>query len=130
MQTTTEKKANWRDITTFEQVCEAAGENPRNFDIPENVSIRQRGVILFSKLQLICEVFKQGVVLDYADSNQYKYYPWGRYNPASGGFSLNVVYDDVTSSVVGARLSVDSEEKSEHIWEHFNAIISEYWQEK
>ncbi len=122
-------KLKWQDITNFNQVLEAAGEDVSEYEIPKNATKRQRGRILYSKLELICDIFKEGISLDYADENQYKYYPWGKYK-AGSGFSLYVVHCAGTGTGVGARLCVDSEAKARHIWEHFNYIYQEFWQEK
>src|SRR4051812_38966960 len=78
------------EITTFDEVCKRAGENPDDYNISGHASKRERGKKLYSMLELICDVFKDGVVLDYANGNQRKYYPWGEYT-AGSGFSLNGV---------------------------------------
>lgn len=106
-----------------------AGEDPADYQIPDGASKRQRGKILFSMMELICDVFKEGVVLDYSDPNQRKWYPWGEYKSGSG-FALNGVNSANTHSSVGTRLCVDMEEKAQHIWKHFNKIYQEYWLDK
>lgn len=125
---------DWRNITTLEQVCEIAGENPKDLIIPAIVcgdmkNKRKRGATLHYIKEMICDVFKMGVVLDYSKSNQRKHYPYGVY-VAGSGFSLHAVYSDLTLSSVGARLSVDEEEKVRHIWKHFSHIWIEHWEGK
>lgn len=117
------------EITTLEEVCKRAGENPADYIIPENATKRQRGKILFNTMELICDVFKDGVELDYSNSNQYKYYLWGEYN-AGSGFSLHAVTHSRTFTTVGARLSVDTKPKAEHIWKYFSNIWIQYWEGK
>lgn len=119
----------WEDITTFEQVCQAAGEDPKDYEIPDGASKREKGRLLFAALELICDVFKQGVILDYEDGDQYKYYPWGEYKKGSG-FALCDVDCTDSDTYVGARLCVDTKAKSEHIWKHFNHIYQRYWLDK
>lgn len=109
-------------IKTFEDVCAEAGEDPKRFMIPTNATPRQRGEIAAAKVMLICEVFREGVQLDYADSNQYKYYPYFKYVPGSGFSFLGFGYAYAYSGV-GARLSVDSRAKAEYIG---NTFIKEY----
>ena len=114
------------EITTIEEVCKRAGENPDDYVIPANATKRQRGKILFATMELICDVFKDGVILDYSNSKQDKWYLWGEHS-AGSGFSLGDVFYDFTLSFVGARLSVDTKPKAEHIWKYFSHIWIEFW---
>lgn len=117
------------DLTTLEQVCAVAGEDIKDYKIPDGATKRQRGRILFATMELICDVFKEGKELDYANSNQYKYSLYGRYTPGSGFAFFGTTYD-FTYTCVGARLSVDTDEKAQHIGTHFGHIWCAWWEGK
>lgn len=119
-------------IFTFEDVCAEAGKNPKDYIIPNREQFKGTdeeydeavGVVAFSKLQLICKVFREGVVLDWNNTSQRKYFPW-MLHTAGSGFSFFGYGCGRTSSSVGARLSVDTAEKARHIGLHFADVYNQ-----
>lgn len=113
-------------VTTLEDVCREAGVDMSYVTIPANADRRKRNSIRRDICDLICEVFNEGVELDYSNSSQSKHYPYGRFVPGSG-FSLDDVGYDRTNTSVGARLSTRNEEHTRHIckifFEDFRVIM-------
>lgn len=116
---------DWKDIKTFEDVCRIAGVDPGIYAAPKNATDDQIGVIAFSKLQLIYKVFNQGWKPDWANTSEWKYYPWFRYS-AGSGFSCDGYDRTCTVSHVGARLCTNTSEKAKYIGETFIDIYNQF----
>lgn len=73
-------------VKTFEDACAELGKNPTEelpYKIPMNA--RQEFANAAVMLDIIAEALCEGVVLNWADSNQQKWYPWfNEYTPGAG----------------------------------------------
>ena len=72
------------------------------------------------ELKLIIKVINEGVVFDYSDINQKKWYPVFEFIPGSGFvFAHSYFSCDLTSAAVGSRLCFSDEKKCEAIAKRF-----------
>jgi hypothetical protein len=84
----------------------------------------------YAKLFIIAEALNEGWVPDWADSDQYKYYPWllvkkNTKNPSGFGLSYDG-YDCAGSySNVGSRLCFKSSELAEYAGKQFKKEYEE-----
>lgn len=116
---------HWKDIKTFEMVCEIAGENPDDYKILPNLSPRKAHSIKHAKVVLIYEVINGQWKPNWADSKQPKYEALRKFS-AGSGFALDDVSYDYTYTIVGSRLCGESDEKVRHIETTFQAEINDY----
>lgn len=102
-------------VRSFEEICEEMGKDP-NDELPyiKPCTNRQRFLNAAVKLDIISEYLLDGVILDWTNSSQYKWYPWfDNYKPGAGfRFLGSVCAWPNTLADGGARLCVDTEEKA------------------
>lgn len=116
-------------IKTWEDAAKEAGIDP--LDLPfknDSKTARQEAVNAFYQLDVIAEVLRKGVVLDWTDSDQIKWYPWFYdYRPGSG-FSFDAPgYEwSLTATYGGARLCVDTKEKAVFFGTQFLSIWNKF----
>lgn len=113
-------------LTTFEQVCEVEGVDPAKYELPADADDEEVAVNAYRKLLLIYKVFRKEWIPNYNNSNQYKFYPYFRWDSSAGRFVYAGYVYDLTGTDVGARLSVDSAEKAKHIGTHFVDIYNDF----
>lgn len=79
-----------KDITkrvkTYADACAVLGIEPMNETVLAKLGFT-KDEIAYRKLKTIAEALNEGWRPDWANSNEYKYWPWFVYNPASAGFS-------------------------------------------
>ena len=79
-----------KDITkrvkTYADACAVLGIEPMNEAVLVKLGFTN-DEIAYRKLKTIAEALNEGWRPDWANSNEYKYWPWFVYNPASAGFS-------------------------------------------
>lgn len=84
------KTVSPKDITkrvkTYADACAVLGIEPVNEDVLTKLGFT-KDEIAYRKLKTIAEALNEGWRPNWADSNEYKYWPWFVYNPASAGFS-------------------------------------------
>ena len=103
-------------IKSFDDICNEVGVDPDGFigmpGTPDEIA--------YKKIKLITSVLNEGVILDWNNSNQQKWYPY--FNLASGsGFSGSRSTYDCTFTSVGSRLCTDTSEKAQYIAKQFEA---------
>lgn len=105
-------------IQSYEDACEEIGQDPIE-SIPHKYpkNNRQKAANAFHMLDTITEALLEGVILDWENGNQQKWYCWFyNYKKGSGfrfyGSDVNWTY---TTSDGGARLCVDTKAKSDHL---------------
>jgi hypothetical protein len=110
-------------VRTFEGACKIEGVKPADV-IPfkgKKLTPDQVALNALAMLMLIVKVLREGVVLDYADSNQPKWYPWFIYDKSLSGFRFGgpgYVYTNTLTSG-GSRLCVDTEAKAKYMGTKF-----------
>lgn len=79
-----------KDITkrvkTYADACAVLGIEPMNETVLAKLGFT-KDEIAYRKLKTIAEALNEGWRPDWANSNEYKYWPWFVYNPAYAGFS-------------------------------------------
>ena len=79
-----------KDITkrvkTYADACAVLGIEPMNEDVFTKLGFT-KDEIAYRKLKTIAEALNEGWRPNWADSNEYKYFPWFVYNPSSAGFA-------------------------------------------
>lgn len=110
-------------INDFNDICAEAGEDPKDYEVHNSMTARQKRNILGDKLHLIAQVLNEGVKMDYSDKNQKKWQPWFQWNGAGFGFS-NSDYDYGTLATVASRFA--SQELSDFAGRKFIKEYNEY----
>jgi hypothetical protein len=112
-------------VKTFEDACQVAGEDPKSYESPEGASDEDRHLNSYRKLLLVIRVLNEGWTPDFANSNQWKYWPWFVYR-AGSGFSFTDYVDGHSHSSVGARLCFHSSELAIYAAKQFQELYNEY----
>ena len=116
------KFSSYKDITSFEDACEYLGIDSE--DVYDE-SADTKDEIAYKRLKVIYKAINKlnNWVVDYKNSNQYKYYPW--FNVVSG-FSYSDCICDITFAYVGVRLCCGSREEAEYIGTTFTTEYKDY----
>lgn len=116
-------------IKSYEDACEDLGLDPVEdlpFKNPKNN--RQEAANAFHMLDVITESLMEGKKLDWEDGDQKKWYPV--FNNYSSGSGFRFLYSDydwtLTAACGGARLCVDTQEKSNYLGTQFLAIWNKF----
>lgn len=98
-------------IKSFLDACEEIGEDP----LGKKFSTGTPDDIAYQKLKVIAKALRDGVVLDYSNKSQQKWYPYFIYG--GSGFRFHDSYYGLTDTGAagGSRLCVDTEEKAKHL---------------
>lgn len=131
MEITTPTKPNyqldWKEIISWEKACEKTGRDPK---VLPDVSMIEEGLrkyqIAAYKLPIVFEAVntdKDGKIYrpKYGDGS-WKYCSYHEPNKSGGGFSGSDYDFRGSISYVGSRLETDSDEKIQHINEHFEDL--------
>jgi hypothetical protein len=98
-------------VKSFLDACEVTGDNPND----KKFHTGAEDDIAYQKLKVVTSALREGVVLDYGNDNQKKWYPYFIYG-ASGFRFYDTDYDiTYTRAGGGSRLCVDTEEKAKHL---------------
>jgi hypothetical protein len=84
-----------------------------------------KAVRAFKTLLIVTEALQEGVILDWNNSNQYKYEPRFIKNKSGFGFSGATYGHRVTDSGVGSRLYVDTAEKAKYLGTQFAPLYND-----
>ena len=115
---------NYTDIKTVEQAFDFLGLDykgwlTRHEDIPDDV-------LAYMKLRIIVKAINGGKVMDYKNTNEYKYYPWFNAVGSSAGFSFFDFDCDSSYSSVGSRLCFIDSDRAKYAGKQFIEIYNEY----
>ena len=112
-------------IKSYEDACDES-TGPLPYPCPKND--RQEAVNAFYMLDVIAKKLLDGVVLDWANDNQSKWYPvFDRYSSGAGFQFFDSLYVwTYTSASGGARLCLDTKEKSDYFGTQFLGIWNKY----
>jgi hypothetical protein len=114
------KFGDYRDILTFEDACEAIGEEwAEPNDLPVDV-------IAYLKLRIIAKALNGGSWMTYQDTDENNYYPWFYAFGSASGFSYGGYYYDRSSSNVGSRLTFKTADIAKYAGTQFLEIYNQY----
>lgn len=124
------KKAKNRPVTeriqTFNDIIAESGKSASYFT-DSNLSINELG---YRKFVAICEVYNEGWVSDFTDSNQYKWFIYGKdFSKASSSFvGSSACYGSwLAVAAGGSRLCLKSEELAKDIIKKFLKELNQFW---
>ena len=116
-------------INSYEDACEDLGlDSVESLPFKNPKNNRQEAANAFHMLDVITESLLEGKKLDWEDADQTKWYPvFNNYSSGSGFRVVTSVYGWTgTRACGGARLCVDTEEKSNHLGIQFLAIWNKF----
>lgn len=114
------KFGDYRDITTFEEACEAIGEK---WEEPKDLPL---DVIAYMKLRIIAKALNGGSWMTYEDTDKGKYYPWFHATGSASGFSYHDFGYDRSNSDVGSRLTFKTSDIAKYAGTQFLEIYNQY----
>lgn len=125
------KTVSPKDITkrvkTYADACSVLGIEPVNEDVLTKLGFT-KDEIAYRKLKTIAEALNEGWRPNWADSDEYKYWPWFVYNPASAGFSYaSTTYTaSHTYTYIGSRLCYKTREIAAYAGRQFEGLYNDY----
>lgn len=120
-----------KDITkrvkTYADACAVLGIEPMNEDVFTKLGFT-KDEIAYRKLKTIAEALNECWRPNWADINEYKYFPWFVYNPSAAGFSCaDTTYTaSYTSAHVGSRLCYKTRELATYAGRQFEGIYNDF----
>lgn len=116
-------------IKTWEDAAAEYGIDPvTSLPYQSPVNNRQVAANAFFVLDVIAEVLREGVILDWTNDQQQKWYCWfNKYNSGSGFSFGGTAYDwSFTNTNGGARLCVDTQDKAKYMGTQFLSIFNQF----
>ena len=120
-----------KDITkrvkTYADACAVLGIEPMNEAVLAKLGFT-KDEIAYRKLKTIAEALNEGWQPDWANSNEYKYWPWFVYNTAAAGLACaatDYTASD-TSAAVGSRLCYKTRELAAYAGNQFEDIYNDF----
>lgn len=119
-----------KDITkrvkTYADACAVLGIEPMNEDVFTKLGFT-KDEIAYRKLKTIAEALNEGWRPNWADSNEYKYFPWLVYNPSDAGFAYASANYAATNAYtnVGSRLCYKTRELATYAGRQFEGIYND-----
>lgn len=122
-----------KDITkrvkTYADACAVLGIEPMNETVLAKLGFT-KDEIAYRKLKTIAEALNEGWRPDWANSNEYKYWPWFVYNPAAAGFSCaaaNYAASNTNAfASVGSRLCYKTRELATYAGRQFEGLYNDF----
>lgn len=120
-----------KDITkrvkTYADACAVLGIEPMNEAVLVKLGFTN-DEIAYRKLKTIAEALNEGWRPVWANSSEYKYWPWFVYNPANAGFSYaDANYTaSITGTDVGSRLCYKTRELAAYAGRKFEGLYNEF----
>ena len=124
-------KTSPKDITkrvkSYEDACAVLGIEPDNEDVLVKLGFT-KDEIAYRKLKTIAKALNEGWEPDWANSNEYKYYPWFTYSGADAGLAYAATYHaaSTTYAYIGSRLCFKTFALARYAGEQFTDIYNEY----
>lgn len=125
------KTVSPKDITkrvkTYADACAVLGIEPVNEAVLAKLGFT-KDEIAYRKLKTIAEALNEGWRPNWADSIEYKYWPWFVYNYASAGFSCAYTVNPASSTYanVGSRLCYKTRELATYAGRQFEGIYNDF----
>jgi hypothetical protein len=120
----------YTDIKTFEDACRVLNLESEKIipDFSLFPETDREAMIAHAKLIIIAKAINGDWTPDWADSSQWKYYPWFEMGSSSGvGFSADVYDFWDTGSSVGSRLCFENREKAKYVGKQFQELYKIYF---
>lgn len=119
-----------KDITkrvkTYADACAVLGIEPMNETVLAKLGFT-KDEIAYRKLKTIAEALNEGWRPDWANSNEYKYWPWFVYNPACRLFVRDYDYSaSNTAADVGSRLCYKTRELATYAGRQFEGLYNDF----
>lgn len=120
-----------KDITkrvkTYADACAVLGVEPMNEDVLTKLGFT-KDEIAYRKLKTIAEALNEGWRPNWANSSEYKYWPWFVYDSASAGFSYAYTHGaaSTTRANVGSRLCYKTREIAAYAGRQFEGIYNDF----
>lgn len=120
-----------KDITkrvkTYADACAVLGIEPMNEAVLAKLGFT-KDEIAYRKLKTIAEALNEGWQPDWANSNEYKCWPWFVYNTASAGFSCAYASYSAsgTGANIGSRLCYKTRELAAYAGNQFEDIYNDF----
>ena len=120
-----EVTSSFESIKTVEDAIKYLGEKDEEVKTLESLRNAKipRHIVAEQELVVIVKAVNDGWVADYANHNQYKFYPWWYLGK---DFRLYYVDFYYSHSVCSARLVLESIEKAEYVSSQFKHLYKEY----
>lgn len=120
-----------KDITkrvkTYADACAVLGIEPINEAVLAKLGFT-KDEIAYRKLKTIAEALNEGWRPNWADSNEYKYFPWLVYDTAYAGFSCAAANyaASTTRAYFGSRLCFKTRELAAHAGRQFEGLYNDF----
>lgn len=120
-----------KDITkrvkTYADACAVLGIEPMNEAVLVKLGFTNDETA-YRKLKTIAEALNEGWRPDWANSSEYKYWPWFVYNPAAAGFSYAYVKHAASSTCasIGSRLCYKTRELATYAGRQFEGLYNDF----
>lgn len=115
-------------IKTYADACAVLGIEPMNETVLAKLGFT-KDEIAYRKLKTIAEALNEGWRPDWANSNEYKYWPWFVYNHgAHAGFAYADTFYAATNAyaVVGSRLCYKTRELATYAGRQFEGLYNDF----
>lgn len=111
-------------IQSYEDACDELGEQPMDEKEMSKIGFRA-DEIARRKIETITRALNEGVVMDWENDSQRKYYPWF---DASSGFDCDGTDCDysIASAGLASRLCFKSDELARYAGRQFNQLYKEF----
>ncbi|MCC6867049.1 MAG: hypothetical protein IT280_12915 [Ignavibacteria bacterium] len=114
-------------VKSYEDACAVLGLNPKELQVEvSGFGSDTRAIIAHSKLIVIARALNEGWTPNWSDGNEYKYYPWFKYDTAGFGFSCTYYGGWNAGTGVGSRLCFKTEALAEYAGKQFIEIYNEF----
>lgn len=116
-------------VKTFEDACEELGLDADTvLPYPNPSNNKQEAARAFAMLDIISEALAEGVVLNWEDDTQKKWYPWFNNYESGSGFRFDESDCSwaYTNSIGGARLCLPTKELSDYFGQQFLPVWNKF----
>lgn len=120
-----------KDITkrvkTYADACAVLGVEPMNEEVFTKLGFT-KDEIAYRKLKTIAEALNEGWRPNWANSNEYKYWPWFVYDSATAGFSYAITNNTAanTDANIGSRLCFKTRELAAYAGRTFAGLYNDF----
>ena len=114
-------------VKTYADACAVLGIEPMNEAVLAKLGFT-KDEIAYRKLKTIAEALNEGWQPDWANSNEYKYWPWFVYNTADAGFSYSGTVNAASNAnaYFGSRLCYKARELAAYAGNQFEDIYNDF----